>query len=112
MTTIDEDIPGTYQDAVRTLARWHAEIGRANLEIFAFHDPCEMVVRLLEVSDEFPDTGGVIPVTFGRSTEFPFKSSVALVTPGEWQQILSGTLPLPDGWDLATRRRIWPNEGA
>jgi hypothetical protein len=111
MTTTDE-IPATYDDAVRTLARWHAALESRNLEIFAFPDPGETVVRLIEISDEFPRTGRVVPVSFGRSAEFPFKSSVALVTPDEWQQILAGTLPLPDGWDLRSQQKVWPDGAA
>jgi hypothetical protein len=107
-----EAIPTTYHEAVRTLAGWHAGTDLADLEIYSFPDPEELTVRLIEVSEGFPRTGRVVPVTFGRSREFPFRSSAALLTPDEWQQVLSGTLPLPEGWTLERRQRVWPDGGA
>src|SRR5262249_26431656 len=104
-----EEVPRDYQAAVHTLADWHAGVHRATFEVYAFPDPSETTVRLVEVSDEFPDTGEVVPVTFGRSEEFPFRSSVVLLTPEQWQQVLRGELGLPEGWDLATRQKVWPN---
>src|SRR5437762_11375458 len=103
--------PRTYDRAVSTLARWHAGLRPAKLEIYSFPDPAETVVRLLEISEDFPASGQVLPSTFGSSPEFPFRSSVALLTPGEWREVLEGTLSLPEGWDLHRRQRVWPNGG-
>src|SRR5437763_1629927 len=82
-------IPSTYDDAVRALVRWHAGLRRSGLEIYSFPDPAGAVVRLVEISKDFPSSGGVLPVTFGPSAEFPFRSSVALLTPEEWHQVLA-----------------------
>ena len=107
--TDTETIPTTYEDAARTLARWHAALDRPNFEVYAFPDPDRCTVRLIEVSDDFPCAERVWPVTFGASEEFPFRSSVALVTPADWQRILSGGMALPEGWNLSQRQRISPN---
>lgn len=107
MQTTDE-IPQTYEEAERLLARWHAEGGPADLFIFAFPDPDENIVRLLEVSEDFLATGEIRPMTFGRSAELPFRSATALATPQEWEQAQAGSLPLPHGWELKSKRRVWP----
>lgn len=107
MQTTDE-IPQTYEEAERLLARWHGEGGPADLIIFSFPDPNGDTVRLLDVSDDFMPEGIIRPMTFGRSAELPFKSSTALATPDEWELVLVGKLPLPPGWDLSARRQVWP----
>ena len=107
MTTA-ETIPRTYDEAVRLLAHWHGEGDEPPVTIYSCDDPGQRVVRLVEVSEGFPATGEMWPVVFGRSEEFPFKSAVVLVTPGEWAQIRSGRLALPDGWDAADMTRVWP----
>ncbi|HZL36129.1 MAG TPA: hypothetical protein VFC78_12505 [Tepidisphaeraceae bacterium] len=106
--TETEAIPANYSEAVRTLVRWHAEGGPDDLLIFAFSDPHEQMVRLIEVSDEFLSSGTIQPMTFGRSAEFPFRSSTALATPAEWESVRAGTLPLPQGWVLAAAQQVWP----
>jgi hypothetical protein len=108
-----EVIPTTYDEAVRTLARWHGGLDRPDLEIFSFPDPGMATVRLVEVSDDFAlSTAPICAITFGASPEFPFRSSVALVTREQWQQIVDGELTLPEGWDLGHRERIWPDGAA
>ncbi len=107
-----EAIPTTYQEAVRLLAHWHGDYAARDLVIFSFPDHDAVTVRLLEVSSELPDTGELVPVTFGRSPEFPFRSTVVLATPCQWKKIQAGELALPDGWDLAARQRVWPDAGA
>ena len=109
-STEAEEIPKTYEDATQMLAEWHSGIDRPDLEIYAFPDPEGAVVRLVEISGEFPETDEVVPVTFGKSEEFPFKSSVVILTPTEWQQVLAADRALPAGWDLTTRRKIWPHD--
>src|SRR4051794_16570209 len=101
-----EAVPTSYDEAVRTLAEWHGALRGPGLEIYSFPDPAGVVVRLAEVSEEFPPSGRALPVTFGPSAEFPFRSSVVLLTPDEWKEILVGTLSLPDGWQLSQRERV------
>ena len=49
-------VPKTYESAVRVLAAAHAA-GEVSVEIFHLPDPQQRVVRLIEVSDAFPDGG-------------------------------------------------------
>ena len=103
-----EEIPKTYADAVRTLACWHAEGHDKALEVYSLPDPDGLVVRLIEVSEAFPETGRITPVAMGRSADFPFKSCVALVTPDEWTDVQRRVIPLPAGWSLDKMERVWP----
>src|SRR3954470_13063993 len=49
-----ESIPKTYDAAVRALAAAH---GGANIVIYSMADPAQQVVRLIEVSADFPAAG-------------------------------------------------------
>lgn len=106
MQTTDE-IPKTYEEAERLLARWQGEGRAADLLAFAFTDPADQTVRLLYVSEEFPDSDEIYAMTFGRSLEIPFRTSTAMATPHEWEQIQAGNLALPKGWELARKRQVW-----
>lgn len=35
-----------------------------------------------------------------------FASTVILLSPEEWRDVLAGKLPLPDGWDLSTKEPL------
>jgi hypothetical protein len=107
MSLIDE-IPKTFAEAVNALVAAHSESGPADLKIIWFLDPQEQTVRLLLVSDEFQETGAIRPLPLGKSAEFPFRSAAALATPDEWRRAQDGSLPLPDGWDLAAARQVRP----
>ena len=57
-------------------------------------------IKLLEVN---PDTSasGILPIAFGADpSRIPFPSVVIEVTEGEFNEIRSGNLFLPDGWQL------------
>ncbi len=101
-------IPRTYDEAVNTLVRSHAEVVGQELEVYSFPDPGREVVRLVEVSGVFPATGAPIAFPLGRSSDFPFRSAVVLLTPEEWTRVQAGSLALPDGWELNSGRRVWP----
>jgi len=103
-------IPRSYDDAVRLLARWHGEEQAFPLTIFAIPDPRHEEVRLIEVSDEFPQPGPVVPILMGRSKEFPFRSAVALATEDEWRQLQRGEIELKEDWDISKATRVWPDE--
>ena len=111
MTSIEE-IPKTYDQAVRVLAHWHGEGGATDLRVFAFRDPDQKIVRLLHVSATFPDSGGVQVYKLGRSDEFPFKSAVALALPKYWDSIKTGANLLPPDWDPNAAERVWPDDRA
>ena len=57
-------------------------------------------VKLLEVNRD-TSPSGVVPIAFGAAPpSIPFPSVVVEVTEGEFEQIRSGSLPLPEGWRL------------
>ena len=102
-------IPKNYQSAVLVLAAAHAA-GMERVEIYSLPDPDEAVVRLIEVSDAFPEGGvdrpippdgmeRVVPVfPMGRAKDFPFRSEIAQITPAEWDQLRNGKLKLNRNW--------------
>lgn len=106
-------IPKRYDEAVELLARWHGEDQDPSVTIYAFPDPDQAVVRLVEVSEAFPAGDKVEgkPTTYalGRSKDFPYRSEVVMVTPSEWDQIASGKLKLPEGWRFSECRKVWPD---
>jgi hypothetical protein len=57
-------------------------------------------VKLLEVNPE-TSPSGIFPIAFGPDPpRIPFPSVVIEVTEGEFEEINSGGLPLPEGWRL------------
>src|SRR5438270_13825184 len=107
MATVDQ-IPKTYEEAVRTLVGWHADDHAIeDLEIYSFDDPRKMHVRLLEISNWFPQTERPYPFTFGESDLFPFKSTVIQIPPAQWAEVKEGKFALPTGWNLDARRKVW-----
>ena len=107
-----KQVPKTYQQATRVLARWQGESGPPDLEIFAFPDSQKQVVRLMHVSKTFPDLGGVRVYRMGRSAEFPFRSEIAQVLPKYRDKIKakSGEKLLPSDWESGTEERVWPHD--
>ena len=95
-----EVTPYQYEDAVVLLASWHRERGNIGFAAYSFPDPEKIAVRLVEVSDYFPAADSVRPIHFGRSTDFPFPSAVALLSSQDWERVLNGSLSLPMGWSL------------
>ena len=88
------------------------------MEIYLVPDPQKQVVRLIEVSDAFPEGGverpapphgmeRVVPVfPMGPAKDFPFRSEVAQVTPTEWAKLQHKTLKLNRDWDLEQARKV------
>ena len=100
-----EIVPETYEQAVLLLARWQAD-DIPGAKVYSFPDPERVEVRLLEVFEDFPVTGQVFASRFGRSEEFPFRSVTAMVAPEDLERVLSGELPLPDGWVVDEREPV------
>ncbi len=121
-----EQIPKRYEDACFVLAKSHAEEHGFAVRVMCFPDPSKKEVRLVEISDSFPvnqygavmcpgPNGGpgqaklTIPVVALRpSPDFPFRSSVALVTEAEWDRVAAGELAVAGNWDLQNSYQIWP----
>lgn len=116
-----EAVPESYDHAVRLLAAWHASIDPA-MRVYKLPDdqPDESrrEVRLIEVSDEFPEGGAmwtnadgvreqVIPIfRLGPLPDYPYRTGVAQVTAGEWDQLRDGTLRLTQPWDLSGAEKV------
>jgi hypothetical protein len=90
----------TYEEAVRLLADWHLEGEDPPIALYHFPDPERLVIRFIEVTNAVPETGALFPIAFAPTEELPFRTVIAQVTEGEWQQIIVGTIPLPQGWAL------------
>jgi hypothetical protein len=103
-----EEIPRSYAEAVDLLVKWQRESGPSDLRLVWFPDPLNSSVRLAAVSDEFPRAGSAWALPLGPSIEFPFRSEVVMLTPEEWDQVTAGQMPLPAGWNLMSRRQVWP----
>lgn len=121
-----DQIPKNYEDACYTLARSHADEHGFPIRVLCVPDPNGNEVRLVEVSDSFPanQIGAVmcpgadggpgqpklsIPVvTLRASPDFPFRSSVALVTEEEWKRIAANQLAVGGNWNLGKCYQIWP----
>ncbi len=111
-------VPKNYGDAVRALAEAHAA-GLADVEIYSMLDPHQQIVRLIEISSTFPESGverpappngieRVVPVfPMGPAKDFPFRSEIVQITPGEWEQLQQGKLKLNRNWgNLAHARKV------
>lgn len=60
-----------------------------------------VTVLLLQVTEATPTSPEqVISYGFAPSRDFEFPLALAQVTPGEWEDIKAGKLPLPQGWRL------------
>jgi len=81
-----------------------------DITIYSMPDVERKIVRLVEVSIEFPEAGvdrptppgvleRVVPVfPMGPAKDFPFRSEIAQVTPKEWSELLKGDLRLTKAW--------------
>ena len=58
-------------------------------------------IKLLEVNAATVATGSVEPFAFGPSAAIPFPTTIAEVTPEEFERIKRNELPLPLRWSLA-----------
>ena len=98
--------PKTYDEAVRNLAAWHDD---DDVTIYYLPDPASRTVRLVEVSSSFSDDNELRPVAMGPSAEFPFPSSVLLVSKSDWTRVVSKEMPMPQGWDLTELEKLAPH---
>jgi len=99
-----------YDKAVRKLAAWHARGARPRVTVYAVPDPQRREVRLIEVSNAFPDTAPPEPVIIGPTRDFPYASGTLSVTTAAFRLIKAGRLPLPRDWDFASCKKVWPSD--
>jgi hypothetical protein len=118
------DIPETYEEAVRLLAEAHVEGEEESIRVFLIPDEDEKIVRIIEVSDIFPEAAvqrpvpgvpddapeqleRIVPVfPMGPSRDYPYRSEVAMVTEQEWQQLHEHSLKLNRDWDLEQAQEV------
>jgi hypothetical protein len=89
-------------EIARLLAEAHREMEPTISRIIRLLDDREADVRepvkLLEVNPA-TSRSGILPIAFiADPPEVPYASVVVEVTEEEYQQILAGTLKLPEGW--------------
>lgn len=97
-----------YRATALSLANAHRKEDPKTAEVYLFPDPQLADVRLLEVSESAPRSGDVLPYRFESRPDIGvrFASTVILLSPDEWKDVLSGALPLPPGWDLSKREQL------
>jgi hypothetical protein len=97
-----------YRATATSLAAAHRTEDPKTAEVYLFPDPQLADVRLLEVSGSAPRSGDVLPFRFEPRPDIgvPFASIVILLSPDEWKDVLSGSLPLPPGWELSKREPL------
>ena len=113
-----DTIPETQDEATRVLAAAHA-LGLEDVRFFVPPDADPRVVRLIEVSDAFPEAGVMRPDARGvdervvpvfpmrEAIDFPFRSEIAQVTTAEWDDLRNGRLRLNRPWgDLRAWREV------
>ena len=101
-------IPTTYADAVNLLVAWHSNESADPVSIYLLPDPDERTVRFVEVGDDFGDDLLARPITMGASRDFPFPTSIMLLSKKDWDLVKAGGKALPEGWDLRELRPIAP----
>lgn len=104
MSTKQDD----YLATAKLLASAHQEEDPKTAEVYLFPDPLLVDVRLLEVSASAPRSGDVLPFSYDARPDLGvrFASTVVLLNPDEWRDVLAGDLRLPLGWDLDKREQL------
>jgi hypothetical protein len=98
-------VPRSYNDAVDLLVEWHRDEG---IKIYNMPDPNQQTVQLIEVSNSFGDDDPIRPLAMGPSHDFPFPTSVILISEHDWHLIENGAQYLPTGWMLDKLEKVWP----
>jgi hypothetical protein len=111
-------VPKTYEEAVRVLAHAHAA-GPDQVDIYYLPDSEQRTVRLIEVSETFPEGAverptppngaeRIVPIfPMGPATDFPFRSEIIQVKPTEWVQLRKGNLKVNRDWgDLNLAQKV------
>jgi hypothetical protein len=82
------------------LAHAHRAADRETKAIKLF--PSSSEIRLLEASHSAPATGEILPFRFAPdpAAGIDYPSVVILISTSELDDVLSGTLKLPPGWEL------------
>lgn len=105
-TAVQQPIDRSKDAVARRLAQSHYRVDPAVTRIVRLVSPSDEnspnePVKLLEVNEE-TFSSGIVPVYFGPHVPSGvfFPSVIVEVRPEEYEQIVSGELPLPSGWTL------------
>ncbi len=90
------------EDVAQELAMAHRRSDQQTTIIKLFPAAGSDEIWLLEVSKMAPTTGEVLPFKFApdRANHIDYPSVVILLSPEEWEQVQTGRLDLPPGWDI------------
>jgi len=88
------------EKAVKFLAQNNFEVEDGLERIIWLRHGAGDTIRLIEVNRNGFPTGRVEAFYFAPYEEVPFETYLSDITPKEWQKVLSGEIPLPDGWSL------------
>jgi len=92
-------------EAAQDLATWHfgvePELARVVRIMADNEDEPGEPIKLLEINAATVATGSVEPFAFAPSASVPFPTTIAEVTPEEFERIKRNELQLPHGWSLA-----------
>jgi hypothetical protein len=94
-------------EAANELIQWHFDVEPELSEIYLVEcdDASEQPIRLLEVNAATVATGSIEAFAFAPTTDIPYATVVAEVTPEELKHFLAHPDLLPAGWDLAKAKR-------
>jgi hypothetical protein len=102
------------KEAADSLIDWHFHMEPELVEVYRFvsdnEDAPEEPIKLLEVNAATFASGSVDPFSFAPSTETPYRTVVAEITPEELERVRRNEIRLPSGWRLekAERRKRPP----
>ena len=98
------------EKAVKFLAQNNFEVEDGLERIVWLPQSAGETIRLIEVNRNGFPVGRVEAFYFAPSEEVPFETYLADITPKEWQQVLSGQIPLPADWSLEGRKEFRRSE--
>lgn len=95
-------------EVAQRLVDWWFQVEPGIKEVYRFISPNEDApnepLKLLEISEATFDTGRVDIFGFAPDGDITVPVASGSVTPGEFERIRNGQIPLPTGWDLSTAK--------
>ena len=92
------------EDVARELFQAHFEVEPGLTRVFVIHsddwDDPKKPIKLLEVNANTVPTGSVEPYSFTPTEGTPYSTTIAEITPEEYEQLEQKKLTLPRGWSL------------
>jgi len=105
-------ITKTREEAAQELIDWHFQSDPEITEVYRFIAPNEEEahepIKLVEVTPETLATGRVDTFSFRDTADFPYRLTIATITPEELKKIRSGQIELPRGWNLSSAQQLTP----